>query len=309
MTLLMPRIASRLFGEPLMVDAGKLAAIMAGIGGRVVEGGIVLPNVTAIDHAAFARGRPSEQLGIVGDPMGRAVEAAAARGSRVFDMVGSTAIIAIEGTLVGKGKWIGQDSGETSYEGIQAQVGRATRDPSVKSVVFEVDSFGGEGGSYALDTAAAIARLSAQKPTLAILTDFAMSAGYLLASAARQIVMPETGAAGSIGVISMHVDQTKRLEDQGYKVTLITAGAHKADGHPALPLSEAYRAEMQARVDRLYALFTDAVGVYRGTRLTREAAVSTEARIYSGEAAVAAGLVDGIGNPADMFSAFVARTQ
>ena len=34
--------------------------------------------------------------------------------------------------------------GETSYEGLQAQVLRAMRNPTIKGVVFEVDSFGGE---------------------------------------------------------------------------------------------------------------------------------------------------------------------
>jgi transposase len=65
--------------------------------------------------------------------------------------------------------------------------------------VFEVDSLGGELAG-AFETADLIARLSAEKPTLAILTDHALSAGYLLASAARQIIMPEHGRAGSIGV-------------------------------------------------------------------------------------------------------------
>lgn len=309
MTILMPRIASRLFGEPLMVDAGKLQAIMTWLGARVVDGGVMLPDVAAIDHQAFAAGRPSQAMGVLGEPLTRAVDGASNRGGEPFDMVGGTAIIPIEGTLVGKGKWIGQDSGETSYEGIQALVARAARSPAVRSVVLEVDSFGGEGSSYALATAEAIARLSAAKPTLAILTEFAMSAGYLMASAARQIVMPETGAAGSIGVISMHIDMSKRLADQGYKVTLITAGAHKADGHPVLPLQEEERALLQGRVDQAYALFTSAVGAYRGTRLTAEAARATEARVYSGEAAVAAGLVDGIGDPAELFRAFVEQTN
>jgi len=48
-----------------------------------------------------------------------------------------------------------------------------------KGVVFEVDSFGGE-----------------------LLTDHTLSAAYLLASAARQIIIPEYGRAGSIGALA-----------------------------------------------------------------------------------------------------------
>ena len=70
-----------------------------------------------------------------------------------------------------------------------------------KGVVFEVDSFGGELAG-AFETTDLIARLSAEKPTLAILTDHTLSAAYLLASAARQIIIPEYGRAGSIGALA-----------------------------------------------------------------------------------------------------------
>ena len=109
--------------------------------------------------------------------------------------VDGIALIPIEGTLVHKGAYVGAYSGRTSYEGLQAQVLRAMRNPAIKGVVFEVDSFAGELAG-AFETADLIARLSTEKPTLAILTDHALSAGYLLASAARQIIIQNTGAPG-----------------------------------------------------------------------------------------------------------------
>src|ERR1039458_1989535 len=39
---MLPRIASRIFDTPLMIDAGKAAAIIAGIGGRFVDGGMLI---------------------------------------------------------------------------------------------------------------------------------------------------------------------------------------------------------------------------------------------------------------------------
>ncbi len=309
MSILMPRIAARLFGEPLMVDSAKLAAILSGIGGRVAEGGFVLPGVAPVDHVAFAGGRPSDSMGVVGNRLDRSIARyEAATGESVLDRVGNVAIIPIEGTLVQKGKWLGSNSGDTSYEGTRAQVASAMRNDQVKGVVLEVDSYGGQV-SGAFETAAMIAELSKMKPTLAILTDFAFSAGYLMASAARQIVMPPGGGAGSIGVIAMHADFSKQLEQDGIAVTLITAGAHKADGSPTKPLDEAVRAEIQARVDASYERFTTAVGTYRGARLPSAAARATEARTYVGEAAVAAGLVDGIAEVDEAFREFVNRVN
>lgn len=309
MTVHLPHIAARLFGEPLLVDARKLAAIMnGGLGARVIEGGVSVSGVTPVDHVAFAGGRPSVTMGVVGEPLARAVDQAESRGGRVLQRVGNVAVIPIEGTLVQKGKWLGQNSGETSYEGVRALVARARQDATIKGVVLEVDSFGGEVAG-AFETAGAIAALSRQKPTLAILTDFAFSAGYLMASAARQIVMPEGGGAGSIGVVAMHLDLSKQLDQKGVNVSLIYAGAHKTDGHPAMPLADDVRAEMQARVDAAYDRFLAAVGAYRGSRLSARAARATEAKTYMGAAAIAAGIVDGIADPEVAFGAFVRSVE
>jgi signal peptide peptidase SppA len=301
MTILLPRIASRIFDTPLMIDVGKAAAIIAGIGGRFVDGGMLIEDVEQVSHVAFSGGRPS--MGRLGDPLGNRIEANG-DGHRMLMKIGSTAIIAVEGTLVHKGKWLGTSSGDTSYEGLQAQVKRARRDPSVRAVVFEVDSYGGEVAG-AFDTAAMIAQLSAEKPTLAILTDFAYSAGYLLASAARQIVLPETGGVGSIGVITLHADLSAQLEKKGIKVTVISSGAHKVDGHPTAPLSADVLARAQASVDATRDLFASAVGQYRGGRFDKAAALKTEAMTYRGKEAVAAGLADGVGRPSEMFDRFI----
>jgi hypothetical protein len=121
MTLLMPLIASRMFNTPLLIDAGKAVAILTGMGGRIVEGGVEFGDTVPVDHIAFAKGRPSESLGTLGDRLGRSYEQAGA-GNRIFDRIGPVAIIPIEGTLVHKGAFLGQSSGEMSMQGIQTKI-------------------------------------------------------------------------------------------------------------------------------------------------------------------------------------------
>lgn len=300
---MMPHVSLRIFGVPLIVDAGKAAAILAGLGGRITGDDLEIIGVEAVNHVAFANGRPSQQLGVLGDPLGRRMEMSG-KGDQILQRIGSVGVIGVEGTLIHKGKYIGASSGETSYEGIQTQVSRAISDPSIRAAVFEVDSFGGEAAG-AFDTAELISELSAKKPTIAILTDFALSGGYLLASAARQIVIPETGAAGSIGVIALHADFSQKLASQGVKVTVISSGAHKADGHPASPLSPEVLSKMQGDLDKSRDLFATAVGRYRGSRLDKSAALATEADSYRGADAVAAGLADVVARPSEAFAAFV----
>lgn len=307
MSLLMARIASRAFNTPLMIDPAKAAAFVMGLGGRIVDGGFVLPDgIDPADHTAFSGGRPSERMGRLGNRLGREYEAAGL-GDRVIDRIGAVGIIPIEGVLVHKGAFLGKSSGEMSYEGIQARIAAASRmhaEGSLRGVVFEVDSFGGEV-SGVFDTADMIAELSARMPTIAILTDHALSAGYCLGCAARKVVLPESGTAGSIGVITMHADFSRQVESSGVRVTLVKSGRHKAAGHPLFPLDDDTLARMQTAVDRGREQFAAAVARYRGARLTREGALATEAMIYRGHDAVSAGLADAVARPSVAFEAFV----
>lgn len=293
------RIAARLLNTPLMVHPGKAAAVLAGIGGRVIDGQVSFSGAEPVEHFAFSRGRPS--AGTIGDRMGRSLDR---HGERPYDMVGSVAIIPIEGSLVHKGAWLESDSGETSYQGLQTQVLRAARDSAVKGVVFEVDSFGGEV-SGAFETSDMIFALSAAKPTISILSDHAYSAGYLMAAAARSLIVPESGGAGSIGVVTMHTDLSKALEMAGRQVTILTAGKHKADGNPFEPLPEAVASAIRAELEAVREIFAGRVAAYRGDRLNFKNAMATEADVFSGPAAVAAGLADATGHPSDAFKAFV----
>jgi len=297
----LPRIAARVFNTPLLYDAGKAAAFLEAFGGRITGGDIVIDGAAApVYHVAFQNNRPS--LGRLGDRLGRKFDQ---HGIAPFDVVdGEIAIIPIEGTLVHKGAFIGQSSGETSYQGLQTQVRRAATSDKIKGAVFEVDSFGGEAAG-AFETADMIAELSKIKPTVAILTDFAMSGGYLLAAAARTIVMPEFGQAGSIGVVRMHVDYSRKLENDGIKVTFITAGKHKADGNSFERLPDELVAKLQAEAEAMRQGFAAHVGKYRRKRMSAAQAIATEADVFRGPDAMRLGLADAVAPSNEAFSAFV----
>lgn len=295
----LPHLAARIFNTPLLMAEAKAAAILIGVGGRLLPGDVEIVGVAAdkvVQHL------PRSQLGVVGDPLGSWW--AENTDAPMSDVVRGVAIIRVEGTLAHKGSYIGARSGITSYEGLQAQISEARRSPAIRAAVIEVDSFGGEVAG-AFETAEALFALSAEKPTLAILTDFALSAGYLLASAARRIVIGPTGMAGSIGVILAHVDISQQLAADGVRVTLISAGKHKADGAPTQPLADPVRERLQERAEAVRTLFAKTVGKFRGDRFPAEVALKTEAMEYQGADAVAAGLVDGMAYAAPAFEAFV----
>ncbi|APX21709.1 MAG: serine protease [Rhodobacteraceae bacterium] len=290
-----PQIAARVFHTPLLAAPAKAAAFIMGLGPRIVGTEIEVQGAEATPEAS-RRARASLLDERLEDEIGGGRRSA----FRVRDGV---AVIPATGTLVHRGAWLGQSSGETSYEGLSAQIEMARRDGTVRGVALEIDSFGGEvAGCFAL--ADQVRQLREEKPVWAFVSDHAYSAAYALASQATRIVMPRTAGAGSIGVICMHADYSGALEAMGVQVTVISAGAHKADGNPYAPLPEAVRDDLQAEMEQLRGLFAETVALGRGDRLTAEAALATEARCLIGTDAVEAGLADEIANPRSAFEAF-----
>ncbi|MDV6226297.1 S49 family peptidase [Nitratireductor aquimarinus] len=284
-----PEIAARMFNTPLMLHEGKGNVIARAFGPRVL-------GTPDLDVQAAG-----VSMGIVGDEMGQWRES----GDRCYEprRHGRIAVIEIEGSLINKGKWIGKSSGQTTYEGIITQVNAVIDDSSVEGVILEIDSFGGEV-TGAFDCAERLYELSQAKPTIAILTDHALSAGYLLAATARQIVIPQNGQAGSIGVISMHVDASKWLADQGLSVTILKAGARKADFNAYQPLPPEVLEEALTDMEAMRRDFAATVARFRAGRLSFDAAMATEAKCFRGEAAVEAGLADAVARPSQVLAAF-----
>ena len=259
---MLPHLAARIFGTPLLVQRAKLDVILAALGPRL--GALDLPEVEVAPPAP----RPA-----------------------VPDAAG-IAVIPIHGTLVKRTLGLEPSSGLASYAGVGAMLEAALADPRVGGILLDVDSPGGEA-SGSFDLARHVREVSRVKPVWAVANDAAFSAAYAIACAAERLVVTETGGVGSIGVIALHVDQSERDATEGYHYTAITAGAHKNDFSPHEPLTDTARETLQGEVDRLYALFVGHVAAMREVPAAEVRA--TDAALYFGPLAVAAGLADAVG--------------
>lgn len=267
-------IADRVLNRPLLVTRDKAQVILSVLAGRI---GVNAPEASRFEGDRAVR-----------DENGRVKDI------RSFNVAKGVGIITITGSLVARGAWVGASSGLTSYEGIQHQIKSARDDDGVHSAIIDLHTPGGEA-VLAFETAALVRELSAKKPTIAIINGMAASAGYAIASGAREIVTTETGVSGSIGVVLLHADFSRQLDRDGITPTLIHAGAHKVDGNPFEPLSSDVRDDLQAEVNAFYDAFLATVAKGRGGRLTAAAARKTEARTFIGKAAVDVGLADRVG--------------
>jgi capsid assembly protease len=238
-----------------------------------------------------------ERIGVAWEADALSPETSRFRGRRSesfpYRVENGTAILPIIGSLVNRGAWVGASSGLTSYEGVEAQLDAALTDSQVSRIVLDIDSPGGEaGGMFRLAEKIRMARQ--RKPITAFVNDMAASAAYGLAASTSRIIVSPSSMLGSIGVVLVHLDRSRELEKKGQMPTLIHAGAHKVDGHPFAPLPESVRVDLQAEVEKIYALFVASVAAGR-LSLTDAAIRATEARRFLGEDAVAIGLADAIG--------------
>jgi signal peptide peptidase SppA len=269
----LPHIASRVFNTPLMIDSKKLAAILAGLAPRL---GMEPP---AVDAALLTEQRLRKPYAVTD---------------------AGVAVIEVAGSLVNRASGMDAQSGLTSYEQLGNEILDAATDPQVKGILLRFDSYGGEANG-AWDVASLIEEAARVKPVWASVDDWALSAGYLLASATDRIWVTRTGGVGSVGIIAMHLDQSGWDAANGLRYTTIFAGNRKNDFNPHEPLSEGARDVLVAEVNRLYGMFVDAVA--RRRSVSAENVRATEAGILYGDDSVAQGFADRVGTFRDALAA------
>ena len=223
--MLHARIAARAFNTPLLIEPSKAMAFLSGLGPRILGRRVDIGDDNGALESTVA---PPARASILAGGM---LDDYRKHGEAPYPVVDGIAVIEISGVLIHRGGWIGQSSGQTSYEGIAAQIEAAANDPAVRGLALEIDSFGGEVAGV-FDLADRIRAIRATKPVWAFVAEHAFSAGYALASQATRILLPRTGALGSIGVVVMHADLSGQLDQDGMRVTLVHSGNHKVDGNP-----------------------------------------------------------------------------
>lgn len=163
-----------------------------------------------------------------------------------------------------------------------------------KGVVVRINSPGGATtGGEALYNG--LRKLSAKKPTVAVIDGLGASAAYMAAIGTDHIVARRTALVGSIGVLVQYPNVSQLLETLGVKVEEVKSSPLKAAPNGLEPTSPEALAALAALVEDTYGWFKGLVKERRGFD---DAALTTvsDGRIFTGKQALDLKLIDEIGD-------------
>lgn len=221
--------------------------------------------------------------------------------SQIYSVQQNVGVISVKGSLVDGSAGYGVFYGQTGYDDIRAALVAAVSNSDVKAILLDVSSGGGQVSGVD-DTAQLIARVNKVKPVVTYTGNLMSSAALWLGASATLTVAGKTAIVGSLGVIMVHLDRSRQLADAGIKPTIIRAGTEKALATPYEPLSEKAQAGLQSQADVLYGVFLNHVASSRGVSATNGDKKFGQGRVFIGQQAVDAGLVDKLGTYEDAFT-------
>jgi len=270
-----PHILTQIINQPLFITPDKLQVIMSVLqrrhGGELQLdlSGLIAMQGGKVESAAHAAVRPLN----------------ASQEQQI-------AVISALGSMVNRnhGSNMSDGSGLRSYRALSAEFVAAGRDPEIGGIILDADSFGGMAAGN--DRASrVIAEVAGRKPVWAVVDLNCFSACYALAAACSRIILTDSSAGvGSIGCIALHHDQSQRNEQEGDVYTAVYFGDKKNDFSPHSPLSTEMLARLQANVNAFGLKFAGSVAELRGMELDK--VLATQAGMYFGQDAIAAGLAD-----------------
>ena len=213
------------------------------------------------------------------------------------------------GTLVKDGGWYTYGSRD-----LAAMVQRAGMDSSIDAILPFID---GPGGSVSgiRELGLAFANATAIKPVISFVDEMAASAHYWAASQSDYIMgnINEYAQVGSIGVLSVMINEGEFLKKQGLEVTIMRAGqsTDKAKLNSVEPYDEDALKAHQANLDNIAEDFINTVMRGRGDRLVLDEENVFSGKMYNLEEAADLGLVDSQGTLTDAvaFASDVAKSR
>lgn len=213
------------------------------------------------------------------------------------NVIGTVAVIQINGVIAKRMNMFTQISGGVSTELLKQAIQAAVDDPAIDALVLDIESPGGtvDGTKELADY---IYSVRAVKPVVTYANGLMASAALWLGTAASNVIGFDTTSIGSIGVITEHVDYSAQDAQDGIKRTYIYSGKYKAMGNDAEPLTAEAKDYIQGQLNDIYTIFVNDVARNRGLNVM-DMNKWADGRIFLAQEAEGLGLIDAIGTLED----------
>jgi protease-4 len=241
-------------------------------------------------NAARTRGGDAKLVSI--GEYARATEEWAATGSGPH-----VALIEAAGEIVDGGSERGGFSNSSVIAGDEyaEAIRKATKDSSIKAILFRIDSPGGSVTASDQILDAVKKAKAAGKPVIVSMGPLAASGGYYVACAADKIVAEPATITGSIGVLTGKVSFGKSLGLIGVGAGDIGVGKNALFESGLTPYTPDQMANLNAQADAIYNDFMQKVATGRKLPFEKVQAIA-KGRVWTGADAKPRGLVDELGS-------------
>lgn len=230
----------------------------------------------------------------------RAADGKVLPGAERVRLCDGVAVLPIVGTMTARDDFWTWFFGGTSYEQITDDLRAALASPA-RAILLDFDTPGGDVVGLG-ETADVIRSIRGVKPIVGYVRGSATSAGQWLASACDEIVIAETGLAGSVGVVSIYTDTSKLDEKIGIEeIEIVSSGAPDKRARPTTPRG---RALVQQRVDAMETVFRASLDRNRPGKMPRDFG---KGGVFVGAEAVRLGFADRLGSFDSTLAALAGR--
>lgn len=204
---------------------------------------------------------------------------------------GNVALIPINGVISSEE---GSSFGEkiTSSKEIVNFIEEADKDPSIKAIVFEINS---PGGSAVASKEIVDAIKRTNKTTYSLIREIGTSGAYWISSATDKSIANELSITGSIGVISSYLEFSGLLEKYNITYQRLVAGKYKDIGSPLKQLTGDEQDILIKKLNKIHDYFIKSVAENRKMPVEKVTELAT-GEFFLGSEAKDNGLIDYLGD-------------
>ena len=204
---------------------------------------------------------------------------------------GNVAIIPVKGEIVTDDTFNFFSADTVSSTDVIKLIEKADENPSIKGVIFEIDS---PGGSAVASEEISNAIHKVKKPKVAWIREAGASGAYWVASSTDHIVASKMSITGSIGVVASYLEFSGLLNKYNVTYERLVAGKYKDAGTPYKELTPEEKEKFQHKLDLIHDEFISQVAKNRKMSPESVQKLAT-GEFFLGSEALQLGLIDEIG--------------